>query len=31
MSSIPLDYDTFVRNSSLTSGQVSRVLKMKRC
>lgn len=28
---IPLDYDTFVRNSSLTSGQVSRVLKMKRC
>lgn len=28
---IPLDYDTFVRNSGLTSGQVSRVLKMKRC
>lgn len=27
----PLDYTPYVRNSGFTIGQVSRVLKMKRC
>lgn len=28
---VPLDYAAYVRNSSFTPGQISRVLKMKRC
>lgn len=27
----PLDYIPYVRNSGFTTGQISRVLKMKRC